>query len=177
MTFAWSFNRDRKSQDNLNAKGKLYSTIHHYCTSPKRSQFHHNIKLWSRKTTRPTQSMSRPMSSKRSSPRSPTSAKKAARQRYFLLLCKKNSTQFWSQSAETAKCSDIAFITPRETLDWHVAEAWTEEDIQEYFGVDESTWSQSDMYANQLATQARDEYMTDAGLTRGTCQTQISHLI
>lgn len=78
---------------------------------------------------------------------------------------------------EIAKCSDIAFITTRENLDWHAADAWTEEDIQEYFGVDEFTWSQSDMYTNQLATQARGEYMAHARLTRGTYQTKISHLI
>ncbi len=69
---------------------------------------------------------------------------------------------------KTAKCSDIDFIAPREILDWHMAPRWTE-DVEEYFGVDEFTWSQSDMYTNQLAAQARDEYMADAGLTWGTC--------
>jgi hypothetical protein len=68
---------------------------------------------------------------------------------------------------KTAKCSDIDFIAPREMLDWHVAPGWTE-DLKEYFGVDEFTWSQSDIFANQLAAQARDEYMANAGLIQGT---------
>ena len=52
------------------------------------------------------------------------------------------------KEGKAAKCSDIAFITPREMLDWHVVPGWTE-NVEEYFGVDEFTWSHSDIYICQ----------------------------